>query len=197
MLSCHLYFVFEIHFCKTYFLAYISQPTFQRRFNVVSMLWINVEITLMRCWKWNKIWRRIYNVAQGWYNVGVRIIITGRAIYLITCSAWCMSASIHIICTLSDDSGNYFFWSFFSLVHLTILCRQCSSFAACKLICSSLFLLLVRYICWDIMASVLPRNTISRHVWRNNYILLYLWSLIFVFLVAIKHPYEFAIFTVT
>ena len=117
--------------------------------------------------------------------------------YLITCSAWCMSASIHIICTLSDDSGNYFFWSFFSLVHLIILCRQCSSFAACKLICSSLFLLLVRYICWDIMASVLPRNTISRHVWRNNYILLYLWSLIFVFLVAIKHPYEFAIFTVT
>ena len=26
----------------------ITQPTFQRRINVVSMLWINVEITLIR-----------------------------------------------------------------------------------------------------------------------------------------------------
>ena len=41
---------------------YISQPTFQRRINVVSTLWINVEITLIRRWKWNKIQRRIFNV---------------------------------------------------------------------------------------------------------------------------------------
>ena len=49
-----------------------TQPTFQRRINVVSTLWINVEITLIRRWKWNKIRRRIFNVAQHWYNVAVR-----------------------------------------------------------------------------------------------------------------------------
>ena len=47
----------------------ISQPTFQRRINVVSTLWINVEITLTRLWKWNKIRRRIFNVAQRWIHV--------------------------------------------------------------------------------------------------------------------------------
>ena len=40
------------------------QPTFQRRFNVVWTLWINVEITLTRRWKWNKIRGRIFNVAN-------------------------------------------------------------------------------------------------------------------------------------
>ena len=49
-----------------------TQPTFQRRINVVSTLWINVEITLIQRWKWNKIRRRIFNIAQRWYNVGVR-----------------------------------------------------------------------------------------------------------------------------
>ena len=49
-----------------------SQPTFQCRINVVSTLWINVEITLIRHWKWNKIRRRIFNVAQPWYNVSAR-----------------------------------------------------------------------------------------------------------------------------
>ena len=49
-----------------------SQPTFQRRINVVSTLWINVKITLIRRWKWNKIRRRIFNVVQRWYNVGAR-----------------------------------------------------------------------------------------------------------------------------
>ena len=53
-------------------LIHFSQPTFQRRINVVSTLWINVEITLIRRWKWNKIRRRIFNVAQRWYNVSVR-----------------------------------------------------------------------------------------------------------------------------
>ena len=50
----------------------LTRPTFQRRINVVSTLWINIEITLIRRWKWNKIRRRIFNVAQRWYNVGVR-----------------------------------------------------------------------------------------------------------------------------
>ena len=38
----------------------------------ISMLWINVEITLIRRWKWNKIRRRIFKIAQRWYNVGAR-----------------------------------------------------------------------------------------------------------------------------
>ena len=38
----------------------------------VSTLWITVEITLVRRWKWNKIRRRIFNVAQRWYNVSAR-----------------------------------------------------------------------------------------------------------------------------
>ena len=37
--------------------------------NIVSTLWINVEITLIQRWKWNKMRRRIFNVAQRWYNV--------------------------------------------------------------------------------------------------------------------------------
>ena len=49
-----------------------TQPTFQRRINVVSTFWINVEITLIRRWKWNKIRSRIFNVAQRWYNVSAR-----------------------------------------------------------------------------------------------------------------------------
>ena len=51
----------------------LAQPTFQRRINVVSTLWINVEITLIRRWKWNKIRSRIFNVAQRWYNVGTDV----------------------------------------------------------------------------------------------------------------------------
>ena len=31
-------------------------------FKVGSTLWINVEITLIRRWKWNKTWHRIFNV---------------------------------------------------------------------------------------------------------------------------------------
>ena len=46
-----------------------TQPLFQHRINVVSTLWINVEITLIPRWKWNKIRRRIFNVAHHWYNV--------------------------------------------------------------------------------------------------------------------------------
>ena len=46
-----------------------TQPTFQRRINVVSTLWINVEITFIGRWKWNKIRRWIFNVTENWYNV--------------------------------------------------------------------------------------------------------------------------------
>ena len=49
-----------------------TQPTFQRRINVVSTLCINVEITLIRRWKWNKIRHWIFNAAQRWYNVSAR-----------------------------------------------------------------------------------------------------------------------------
>ena len=47
-------------------------PTFQRWINVVSTLWITVQIKLILRWKWNKIQSRIFNVAQHWYNVGVQ-----------------------------------------------------------------------------------------------------------------------------
>ena len=48
---------------------YASRPTCQRLINVIWTLWINVEITLIRRWIWNKIRGRIFNVAQRWYNV--------------------------------------------------------------------------------------------------------------------------------
>ena len=48
------------------------QPTFQRRINVVSTLWIAVETTLIWRWKWKKIRSLIFNVAWHWYNVGVQ-----------------------------------------------------------------------------------------------------------------------------
>ena len=47
----------------------VGSTLFQR---CVSTLWISVEMTLIRGWKWSKIWRRIFNVAQRWYNVVVR-----------------------------------------------------------------------------------------------------------------------------
>ena len=34
---------------------YAIQPTFQRLINVIWTLWINIEITLIRRWIWNKI----------------------------------------------------------------------------------------------------------------------------------------------
>ena len=49
-----------------------TQPTFQCRINVISTLWINVEITFIRRWKQNKIWLRIFNVPQRGYNVSAR-----------------------------------------------------------------------------------------------------------------------------
>ena len=48
-------------------------PTSQRRINLVSTLWITIQITVIRCWKWNnKIQSRIFNVSQHRYNVGVQ-----------------------------------------------------------------------------------------------------------------------------
>ena len=49
-----------------------SLPIPSQHFNVESTLWINLEITLIRRWKWNQIWRRIFNIAQLWYNVSAR-----------------------------------------------------------------------------------------------------------------------------
>ena len=59
-------------FLRINFFIDTTQPTFQRPINVVATLWITVEITLIRRWKWNKIRSRIFNVAQHWYNVGVQ-----------------------------------------------------------------------------------------------------------------------------
>ena len=58
-----------------------AQPTFRRRINVVSTLWINVEMTLILCWKWNKIRRGFLNVAQSWYNVGPTLCNVESALF--------------------------------------------------------------------------------------------------------------------
>ena len=44
----------------------VSQPTLQRRINVVLMFWINVQIPVTRRSTWNKTRSRIFNVAQNW-----------------------------------------------------------------------------------------------------------------------------------
>ena len=59
----------------------LTQPTSQRRINIVSTLWINVEITLIWLWKGNKIRRRIFNVAQHWYNVSAHVETTLKQRY--------------------------------------------------------------------------------------------------------------------
>ena len=81
-----LFFYFILIICAdTYIKTYLSciyyiwrsvvryyrctQQIFQCQINVVSKLWINVEITLIRSWKWNKIRCRIFNVAQRWCNI--------------------------------------------------------------------------------------------------------------------------------
>ena len=66
-LSIHVFIPFLFSFNSKF-----PQPIFQRRINVVSTLWVNVEITLIRRWKWKKIQCRIFNVPQRWYNVSAR-----------------------------------------------------------------------------------------------------------------------------
>ena len=61
-----------IMFLRTNVVIDTTLPTFQRWINVVSTLWITVQIKLILRWKWNKIQSRIFNVAQHWYNVGVQ-----------------------------------------------------------------------------------------------------------------------------
>ena len=54
------------------YIIIVSQPTFQRWIDFISMYWINVEITLIRRWKWNKIRRQSFNLAQRWCNFSAR-----------------------------------------------------------------------------------------------------------------------------
>ena len=65
-----------------------TQPTFQRWINVVSTLWINVEITLIRHWKWNgfstlhntdatsvpDVEAMLHNIETKLHNVGTTLI---------------------------------------------------------------------------------------------------------------------------
>ena len=71
-----LYFLslsrFTIHKSNHVYQYPLSSPTFPRRIDVFSALCINVEITLIQRWKWQKIRRRIFNVAQRLYNVSTR-----------------------------------------------------------------------------------------------------------------------------
>ena len=59
-------------FLRINFFIDTTLPTFQRRINIVSTLWITFQIALTRCWKWDQIQSRIFNVAQHWYHVGVQ-----------------------------------------------------------------------------------------------------------------------------
>ena len=54
--------------CKLLCAVLSSQPTFQRRINANTRLCMNVEITLIRRWKWKAIQRHIFNVGKLWYN---------------------------------------------------------------------------------------------------------------------------------
>ena len=69
-----------------------TEPVFQGRITIVSTLWINVEITFIRRWKWNKIRRLIFGVAQRWSNVGFRRWNSAKTsliqLYLDTVSTW-------------------------------------------------------------------------------------------------------------
>ena len=75
--------IFLTFLLNTYFYSWATRVRPQRskllygcltsqHFNVGSTFWINVEITLIRRWKWNKIRRRIFDVVQRWYNVSAR-----------------------------------------------------------------------------------------------------------------------------
>ena len=59
-------------FLKINFFIDTTQPTFQRRINVVSTFWITLEITLIRRGKRKKIRNRSFIVAQDWYKIGVK-----------------------------------------------------------------------------------------------------------------------------
>ena len=66
IINCQIYFIDLFLFnCSK---LNITQH-FKRPINIVLTLWTNVEIKLIRRWKWNKIRHWIFNVAQRWYNV--------------------------------------------------------------------------------------------------------------------------------
>ena len=54
--------------------AFVYKPTLTYPANISTsdQRCFNVKITLIWCWKWNKIRRRIFNFAQRWYNVSAR-----------------------------------------------------------------------------------------------------------------------------
>ena len=51
---------------------FIISPDNSSTSNQRCLNFVNIEITLTPRWKWNKIRRRIFNVAQHWYNINAR-----------------------------------------------------------------------------------------------------------------------------
>lgn len=58
-----LHIAFVLHLCLQV-TCHWFQPTFERWINVGSTLWIKVETSLIERWKWNKLRRQIFKVAQ-------------------------------------------------------------------------------------------------------------------------------------
>ena len=73
--TCKFNFVSKLAgrmFLRTNFFIDTTLLTIQRWMNVVSILQITVQITVIRRWKWSKIGIRVFNAAQYCYNVGVQ-----------------------------------------------------------------------------------------------------------------------------
>ena len=98
------FFVENLYRNQTHFGNLNKQPTIQRQITVVSTLWINVQITLIRRWKWNKIRRRIFSVAQRWKNVGVRLKQGSNNIDT-TLPRCCFSVSSTLVKAISNPVG--------------------------------------------------------------------------------------------
>ena len=84
----------------------IYQTIFQRRINVVTTLWINVEITLIQHRKWNKVRRRFISVAQRWYNVGLRRWINVKT----TLYQRCFNVASMFL-KLNQNQSGYWLWT--------------------------------------------------------------------------------------
>ena len=52
--------------------GFIISPANSSTSNQPCLNVVNIEITLTPRWKWNKIRRRIFNVAPHWYNISAR-----------------------------------------------------------------------------------------------------------------------------
>ena len=90
-----------------------SETTFQRQFNV--------EITLIRRWKWNKIRCWSFNVKQRWYNVGVWHLNNVEATLSNVVRKLCLRCFNVASMLLQLDSNQLSYWSVW-------ICKQINHF---------------------------------------------------------------------